>query len=634
MSTISRQLMEKLIFMQFQPTTRFTQDSPVYPDVWMEYFTHARQLDSFRVDLILTPHIKSTASELLNLLSAKVLKPTPGKQKWEWGMEETKGAVVLSSAKSGSSKARLENANWDMATSGESVVARLSLAELVRLALPMTKWWQQYLWLNDKPTPHLIWLKQLVGALLCANNTSLIGDQSLEDEELLPVFEKVFNEWFDFKPAKTSTVPMVLWSVSNNRKATVSIEKSVPATKADAGRRLFAIDGSEIAWAVIDSGIDARHKAFRKKDPKTGKMMAHAMGTVQDKSSNNTRIVATYDFTKFRDVLAMIHGSRPVQEGDKELSLSTGNNNDQALDPVEFQNFVADIDRDLRSGRLIDWSAISPLLRIPHNARQYVPPVHPHGTHVAGILGAGMDELVNGYSLIGMCPGISIYDIRVMDESGTGEEFNILAAIQFVRWMNSQKEGLIIHGVNMSFSMLHKVSSFACGLTPVCEACERLVAEGTVVVAASGNQGQAMYQSPSGATEQGFRIVNITDPGNAASVITVGATHRNRPHSYGVSYFSSKGPTGDGRSKPDLVAPGEKIVSVGLNDSFERMDGTSMSAPHVSGAAALILAKHRELIGKPAKIKEVLCNSATDLGREKYFQGAGMVDVLRAIQSV
>ncbi|MBL0155428.1 MAG: hypothetical protein IPP93_18965 [Chitinophagaceae bacterium] len=73
MSTISRQLMEKLIFMQFQPTTRFTQDSPVYPDVWMEYFTHARQLDSFRVDLILTPHIKSTASELLNLLSAKCL---------------------------------------------------------------------------------------------------------------------------------------------------------------------------------------------------------------------------------------------------------------------------------------------------------------------------------------------------------------------------------------------------------------------------------------------------------------------------------------------------------------------------------------------------------------------------------
>ena len=51
------------------------------------------------------------------------------------------------------------------------------------------------------------------------------------------------------------------------------------------------------------------------------------------------------------------------------------------------------------------------------------------------------------------------------------------------------------------------------------------------------------------------------DPGNADSVITVGATHRYMPHTYGVSYFSSKGPTGDGRIKPDLVAPGERITS-------------------------------------------------------------------------
>ena len=116
-------------------------------------------------------------------------------------------------------------------------------------------------------------------------------------------------------------------------------------------------------------------------------------------------------------------------------------------------------------------------------------------------------------------------------------------------------------------------------------------------------------------------------------VITVGATHRHQPHTYGVSYFSSRGPTGDGRIKPDLVAPGEKITAPVPTGSGTK-DGTSMAAPHVSGAAALLLARHRELLGSPSRVKEILCRTATDLGRERYFQGAGLVDVLRAIQSV
>jgi subtilisin family serine protease len=64
------------------------------------------------------------------------------------------------------------------------------------------------------------------------------------------------------------------------------------------------------------------------------------------------------------------------------------------------------------------------------------------------------------------------------------------------------------------------------------------------------------------------------------------------------------------------------------------MDGTSMAAPHVSGAAALLLARHREMIGQPARVKEVLCKTAVDLGRERYFQGHGLVDTLSALQSL
>ena len=82
------------------------------------------------------------------------------------------------------------------------------------------------------------------------------------------------------------------------------------------------------------------------------------------------------------------------------------------------------------------------------------------------------------------------------------------------------------------------------------------------------------------------------------------------------------------------MAPGEKITAPVPGDGYGAKDGTSMAAPHVSGAAALLMARHRELVGQPARIKQILCATATDLGRERYFQGSGMLDVLRALQSV
>ncbi len=222
----------------------------------------------------------------------------------------------------------------------------------------------------------------------------------------------------------------------------------------------------------------------------------------------------------------------------------------------------------------------------------------------------------------------------MLRDDGTGDEFSLIAAMQFVRHLNAHNERRTIHGVNLSISIKHNVKNYACGCTPVCEESERLVNSGLVVVAAAGNDGYLHYLTRGNKDLEGYSSISITDPGNSEAVITVGSTHREKAHAYGISFFSSRGPTGDGRAKPDLVAPGEKIVSIIPGARKDTMDGTSMAAPHVSGAAALLLARYPELIGRPARVKEILCATATDLGRERYFQGRGMVDILRAMQSI
>ncbi len=605
---LDTQLIESLIFNKHRPTPRFLQDSPVYQDVWLEYYNHRQTLKTYRADLIFSPHRISSAAELFQSFSRVLV-----------------------------SKKLLSTRNsWEMATNGEAVVAKLTLEELVSVALPMTKWWQDLsLTIVKKPSQDYLWFVHLLGAIHYSSLKQKTK-QNLKIENWLKIFENCYKENYGYLQSNSKKETAIIWSVNRNRTATISIEYSVPATKADASRRLFDIDGKDITWAIIDTGIDAKHRAFRKIMPNTDKTYKEAMGKKEDKLSNHTRIIATYDFTNFRQIMTDIYYKSYQKRNKKlkEIIPFSSDEDDQSLSQPEIDSYLLDIDSSLKHGRQLDWTVIAPIIRIPHNDEEYKPPEHPHGTHVAGIMAANLQMKDGKDYMIGMCPGIELYDIRVLDADGQGQEFNILAAIQFVRWLNNQKDTLTIHGVNMSFSMIHEVASYACGQTPVCIACERLVAEGTVVVAAAGNLGQAFFQNQDNTISQGFRMVNITDPGNAEKVITVGATHRNKPHTFGVSYFSSKGPTGDGRAKPDLVAPGEKIVSLSLDNGEERMDGTSMAAPHVSGAAALLLSKHRELIGNPERIKEILCKTATDLGREKYFQGCGMVDVLRAIQSV
>ncbi len=234
----------------------------------------------------------------------------------------------------------------------------------------------------------------------------------------------------------------------------------------------------------------------------------------------------------------------------------------------------------------------------------------------------------------------------MLEADGGGRSSDVIQALAYIReQVNTNPKLPRIHGVNLSVGYEFDAEMFACGQSPLCSEVDRLVQSGVVVVAAAGNTGYGNAATIARTSRVGISN-SINDPGNANCAITVGATHRDSPHTYGVSYFSSKGPTGDGRLKPDLVAPGERITSCAAGAKLETLpingktkakrtsggtksgalpayiddSGTSMAAPHVSGAIAAFLSIRREFIGKPLDVKKVFLDSATPLGRERYFE--------------
>ena len=254
-----------------------------------------------------------------------------------------------------------------------------------------------------------------------------------------------------------------------------------------------------------------------------------------------------------------------------------------------------------------------------------------HGTHVAGTIAGNGFRSAGEY--IGVAPGANLVDVRVLDENGNGRDSSVILGIQ---WALAHRTQYNIRVLNLSLGAPAPASY---RLDPLTAAVEMAWLRGLVVVTAAGNT--------AGAPDS---------PGADPYVITVGATDDRGTTSIAddaVTPFSSYGTPPLSNAKPDVVAPGRRIVSVRAPGStldkllpdrvvtasngatYFRLSGTSMSTAVVSGLVALLLEAQPTL--SPNQVKAVLKGTARPFGQPSALptgSGAGLVDAYGAIHAV
>jgi serine protease AprX len=236
-----------------------------------------------------------------------------------------------------------------------------------------------------------------------------------------------------------------------------------------------------------------------------------------------------------------------------------------------------------------------------------------------------------------VAPGANLVDVRVIASTGATTISTLIAGMQ---WVLAHRADYNIRVVNLSAGAPVTVSY---SNDPLAAAVEVLVFAGITVVVSAGNGG------PGAST--------ITTPGSDPFVITVGAIDDNGTATLAddaIAWWSSQGPTAiDGFAKPDVVAPGRKIVSLrspgstldlqlpdravaGLDPlapAYFRLSGTSMAAPTVAGVVALILERNPTLA--PAQVKQRLKSTAVPLAYGSlYTTGSGLVNAPAAVVAV
>ena len=227
-----------------------------------------------------------------------------------------------------------------------------------------------------------------------------------------------------------------------------------------------------------------------------------------------------------------------------------------------------------------------------------------HGTHVAGIIAA------NG-KIKGVAPDAKLVSIKVADENGNSDSNKILQGIEYA--LNPDNNPLTDDAVDiLNISMSGSVDAFG-GMSEI-PAIDNAIKMGVICISSAGNTGPE-YKT-------------VRSPGIIPDVIAVGASDEFDK----IAPFSSKGPSPSYlQLKPDISAPGVQVNSTWLNGAYEVKDGTSMAAPYISGACAVILEQHPDWT--PEIIKACLMNNAKDIGFDAWSQGAGKMDLQKSLEA-
>ena len=244
-----------------------------------------------------------------------------------------------------------------------------------------------------------------------------------------------------------------------------------------------------------------------------------------------------------------------------------------------------------------------------------------HGTFVAGVVAGSGSQSGNKY--MGVAPRADVLNVRVSDDQGMSTESDVVSALQ---WVLDNKGKYNIRVVNLS---LNSSVAQSYHTSPLGAACEILWFNGIVVVVAAGNNGTA----------------TLFPPANDPFVVTVGATDDKGTLSTTddvVTTFSAYGTTESGFAKPDLVAPGTKIIGLlpdndrlsmsatrsanRIDKNYFKMSGTSVSAPMVSGAVALLLQDEPNLTPDQVKYRLKATANKTWPGYSATTAGAGYLD--------
>jgi serine protease AprX len=249
---------------------------------------------------------------------------------------------------------------------------------------------------------------------------------------------------------------------------------------------------------------------------------------------------------------------------------------------------------DFRGGKIIAWKDFVGNKEQPYDDVG-------HGTHVASIA-AGAVSNVGGVAVGGVAPGAALVGLKVGDAQGASSDA-IAAALD---WCVTNKDRFGIKVVNISLDS--DLSS--AGTDAVSRAVDRASAAGLVVCASASNSGPRTY--------------TIGSPDAAQSAITVGNMYDLGPgkDGFALEVRSGRGPTADGRAKPDVCGPGVSILAANaLFGNYVRLSGTSMAAPFVAGLAGLMIQANPKLA--PAEVKAILVSTAVHFGPSIQFGSVG-----------